>query len=81
MILLTAQIVPCHEAEDGLSQTKSQTKGDALAIPTVKKRTRRAKILKLPPLISSPEFRRLLMQKEADEKAEARKKQRKLDME
>ena len=53
-----------------------------MAIPEVKKGTRRTKALKLPPLISSPEFRSLLLQKEADEKAEeARKKQRKLDIE
>ena len=58
-----------------------QKKRDALAIPEVRKGTRRTKALKLPPLISSPDFRSLLLQ-EADEKAEeARKKQPKLDME
>ena len=76
--LLTAHI--WQEAE--VRADTCQKKRDALAIPEVKKGTRRTKALKLPPLISSPEFRSLLLQKEADEKAEeARKKQRKLDME
>ncbi|GFO31346.1 hypothetical protein PoB_005785100 [Plakobranchus ocellatus] len=76
--LLTAQKMTSSEAEDGLTQRKV----DALAIRNVKSGTCRSKTLKLPPLISSPEFRSLLLQKEADAKAEeARKKQRKLDIE
>ncbi|GFO07234.1 hypothetical protein PoB_003373900 [Plakobranchus ocellatus] len=63
--------------------TDSARSYDPLAIPTVKKGAKRVKkTLKLPALISSPDFRNMLLQKEADEKAEeARKKQRKLDME
>ena len=71
-----------HVRKLKLSQIICQKKRDALAIPAVQKETCRAKMLKLPPLISSPEFRSLLLQKEAEEKMEkARKKQRKLDME
>ena len=43
---------------------------------------REKKAFKLPPLISSPDFRQILIQKYADEKAEKlRKEQRKLEME
>ena len=53
-----------------------------LAIPLVQRGAKREKAFKLPPLISSPDFRQMLIQKDADEKAEKlRKEQCKLEME
>ena len=55
---------------------------DPLAIPLVQRGAKRKKAFKLPPLISSPDFRQMLIQKDADEKAEKlRKEQRKSEME
>ena len=55
---------------------------DPLAIPLVQRGAKRKKAFKLPPLISSPDFRQMLIQKDADETAEKlRKEQRKLEME
>lgn len=54
----------------------------ALAIPQLKKGTKRMKSMKLPPLISSSDFRQMLIQKETEQQnEEERKKQRKIDME
>ncbi|RUS76597.1 hypothetical protein EGW08_015639 [Elysia chlorotica] len=65
------------------ASNESATEKHPLAIPTVKKGANRfKKSLKLPPLISSPDFRKILVQKDKDEKAEEeRKRQRKIDME
>ena len=53
-----------------------------LQFPWSKEEPREKKAFKLPPLISSPDFRQMHIQRDADEKAEKlRKEQRKLETE
>ena len=48
---------------------------DPQEIPLVQRGAKRKKAFKLPPLISSPDFRQMLIQKDADEKAEKLRKE------
>ncbi|GFN88209.1 hypothetical protein PoB_001471500 [Plakobranchus ocellatus] len=79
---VSVNVNTCTSASDDKASDSARS-NDPLAIRTVKKGAKRVqKTLKLPALISSPDFRNMLLQKEADEKAEeARKKQCKIDME
>lgn len=88
LMSLMAPRVTFQDTGSAQSQTITDTSSsqvrekNTLAIPPLTKGARRTKTLKLPALISSPDFRRMLLEKEADDKAEeARKKQRKLDLE
>ncbi|KAK3700037.1 hypothetical protein RRG08_052493 [Elysia crispata] len=82
---LVSLMAPFPDTESGRPHTCTNSQArekNALAIPSLTKGARRKKTLKLPALISSPDFRRILIEKEADDKAqEVKKKQRKIDLE